>query len=100
MMAGGNPLSRLPENEVELETLVRKRTDELVQYLASIVESSDDAILSKGPQRHHHKLEQGRRAPFRLQFRRGARELMEAMIRHQLRGEIRFDWREEGLACK
>jgi hypothetical protein len=25
MMAGGNPLSRLPENEVELETLVRKR---------------------------------------------------------------------------
>jgi PAS domain-containing protein len=47
MMAGGNPLSRLPENEVELETLVRKRTDELAQYLASIVESSDDAILSK-----------------------------------------------------
>jgi PAS domain S-box-containing protein len=46
MTAEGSPLSRLPENEVELETLVRQRTDEIAQYLASIVESSDDAILS------------------------------------------------------
>jgi PAS domain S-box-containing protein len=47
MTAEGSPLSRLPESEVELETLVRQRTDEIAQYLASIVESSDDAILSK-----------------------------------------------------
>jgi hypothetical protein len=40
-------MTRLPENEVELETLVRDRTDEIVQYLAAIVHSSDDAIISK-----------------------------------------------------
>jgi PAS domain S-box-containing protein len=38
---------RLPENELELEMLVRERTEELNQYLAAIVQSSDDAIISK-----------------------------------------------------
>jgi PAS domain S-box-containing protein len=38
---------RLPEDEFELETLVRERTDEITQYLAAIVDSSDDAIISK-----------------------------------------------------
>ncbi len=37
---------RLPENEFELETLVRDRADEITQYLAGIVDSSDDAIIS------------------------------------------------------
>jgi PAS domain S-box-containing protein len=40
-------MTQLPEDELELETLVRERTDEIVQYLAAIVESSDDAIISK-----------------------------------------------------
>jgi PAS domain S-box-containing protein len=40
-------MTRLPENEFELETLVRDRTDEISQYLAAIVHSSDDAIISK-----------------------------------------------------
>src|SRR5262245_15052378 len=40
-------MTRLPENEGELENLVRERTDEIARYLASIVESSDDAIVSK-----------------------------------------------------
>jgi len=40
-------MTRLPENEFELETLVRNRTDEIAQYLAAIVHSSDDAIISK-----------------------------------------------------
>src|SRR5260370_18166953 len=39
-------MTRLPENEFELETLVRARTDEIAQYLAAIVDSSDDAIVS------------------------------------------------------
>jgi PAS domain S-box-containing protein len=39
-------MTRLPENEAELETLVRERTDEITQYLAAIVDSSDDAIVS------------------------------------------------------
>lgn len=39
-------MTRLPENESELETLVRDRTDEIAQYLAAIVNSSDDAIIS------------------------------------------------------
>jgi len=39
-------MTRLPENVSELETLVRERTDEITRYLASIVESSDDAIIS------------------------------------------------------
>jgi PAS domain S-box-containing protein len=38
---------RLPENELELEMLVRERTEELNQYLAAIVQSSEDAIISK-----------------------------------------------------
>jgi PAS domain S-box-containing protein len=38
---------RLPENELELEMLVRERTEELNQYLAAVVQSSDDAIISK-----------------------------------------------------
>jgi PAS domain S-box-containing protein len=40
-------MTRLPENEFELEALVRERTDEITQYLAAIVDSSDDAIISK-----------------------------------------------------
>jgi PAS domain S-box-containing protein len=40
-------MTRLPETELELETLVRQRTREMAGYLASIVESSDDAIVSK-----------------------------------------------------
>jgi PAS domain S-box-containing protein len=40
-------MTQLPENELELEMLVRERTDEIAQYLAAIVESSDDAIISK-----------------------------------------------------
>jgi PAS domain S-box-containing protein len=40
-------LIRLPENELELETFVRERTDEITQYLAAIVDFSDDAIISK-----------------------------------------------------
>jgi PAS domain S-box-containing protein len=40
-------MSRLPETELELETLVRERTDEMAQYLAAIVQCSDDAIISK-----------------------------------------------------
>ena len=40
-------MTRLPKNEVELETLVRDRTEEITQYLAAIVQSSDDAIISK-----------------------------------------------------
>jgi len=40
-------MTRLPETELELETLVRQRTDEITQYLAAIVQSSDDAIVSK-----------------------------------------------------
>jgi PAS domain S-box-containing protein len=39
-------MTRLPENEFELENLVRERTDEITQYLAAIVDSSDDAIIS------------------------------------------------------
>jgi PAS domain S-box-containing protein len=39
-------MTRLPENEFELDTLVRERTDEITQYLAAIVDSSDDAIIS------------------------------------------------------
>ena len=39
-------MTRLPENEFELESLVRERTDEITQYLAAIVDSSDDAIIS------------------------------------------------------
>jgi PAS domain S-box-containing protein len=39
-------MTRLPTNEFELETLVRARTDEIAQYLAAIVDSSDDAIVS------------------------------------------------------
>src|SRR4051812_20116063 len=40
-------MTRLPEDEFELETLVRERTGEITQYLAAIVDSSDDAIISK-----------------------------------------------------
>lgn len=40
-------MTQLPENELQLETLVRERTDEIAQYLAAIVQSSDDAIVSK-----------------------------------------------------
>jgi PAS domain S-box-containing protein len=40
-------MTRLPETEFELETLVRERTDEIKQYLAAIVQSCDDAIVSK-----------------------------------------------------
>ena len=40
-------MTRLPETEFELETMVRERTDEITQYLAAIVQSSDDAIVSK-----------------------------------------------------
>jgi PAS domain S-box-containing protein len=40
-------MTRLPENQLELEALVRERTDEIAQYLAAIVDSSDDAIISK-----------------------------------------------------
>jgi PAS domain S-box-containing protein len=39
-------MSELPQNEFELEMLVRRRADEAAQYLAAIVDSSDDAILS------------------------------------------------------
>src|SRR5262245_19273342 len=38
---------RLPENEQELEKLVRERTIDIARHLAAIVESSDDAIVSK-----------------------------------------------------
>ena len=44
---GVRAMTRLPENELELETLMRERTDEITQYLAAIVDSSDDAIISK-----------------------------------------------------
>ena len=44
---GVRAMTRLPENEFELEALVRERTDEITQYLAAIVDSSDDAIISK-----------------------------------------------------
>jgi two-component sensor histidine kinase len=37
------------------------------------------------------------RPPMRQGF--GAR-MMEGMIRGQLKGEMRFDWRPEGLACE
>jgi PAS domain S-box-containing protein len=40
-------MTRRAEDEFELETLVRERTDEITQYLAAIVDSSDDAIISK-----------------------------------------------------
>jgi len=40
-------MTRLPEDEFELETLVRERTAEITEYLAAIVDSSDDAIISK-----------------------------------------------------
>jgi PAS domain S-box-containing protein len=40
-------MTRLPESEHELEELVRERTGNIAQYLAAIVESSDDAIVSK-----------------------------------------------------
>jgi PAS domain S-box-containing protein len=40
-------MTRLPETELELETLVRERTDEIAQYLAAIVQYSDDAIIGK-----------------------------------------------------
>jgi PAS domain S-box-containing protein len=40
-------MTRLPENEHELENLVRERAGDIAQYLAAIVESSDDAIVSK-----------------------------------------------------
>ena len=40
-------MTRLPETELELETMVRERTDEIAQYLAAIVQHSDDAIISK-----------------------------------------------------
>lgn len=40
-------MTRLPESELELEALVRERTDEIAQYLAAIIQSSDDAIVSK-----------------------------------------------------
>jgi PAS domain S-box-containing protein len=39
-------MTRLPESEFDLEILVRERTDEIAQYLAAIVDSSDDAIIS------------------------------------------------------
>jgi PAS domain S-box-containing protein len=40
-------MSGLPKNEVELEMLVRERADEVADHLASIIDSSDDAIVSK-----------------------------------------------------
>ena len=42
------------------------------QQIASIVEFSDDAIISKDLEWHHHNLEQGRRANLRL-YGRGSR---------------------------
>jgi PAS domain S-box-containing protein len=44
---GVRGMIRLPETEHELEMLVRERTEDLNQYLAAIVQSSDDAIISK-----------------------------------------------------
>jgi PAS domain S-box-containing protein len=39
-------MTELPENEVQLRTLLSERSDEIAQYLAAIVDSSDDAIFS------------------------------------------------------
>jgi PAS domain S-box-containing protein len=47
-------------------------TEQRLRWLASIVESSDDAIVSKN-RRHYYKLEQGCRARLRLHSRRGHR---------------------------
>jgi PAS domain S-box-containing protein len=40
-------MTQLPENEIEMGILPSERIDEIAQYLAAIVDSSDDAILSK-----------------------------------------------------
>ena len=53
----------------------RKRAEEMGQRLAAIVESSDDAILSKDTQRHHHELEPGGRTALRLFGRRNDRQV-------------------------
>src|SRR6187549_2824411 len=37
----------LPSTEFNLESLLSERTDAITRYLAAIVESSDDAIVSK-----------------------------------------------------
>jgi PAS domain S-box-containing protein len=39
-------MAGLPETKVDGRTLVRQPTDDLAQYLAAIVDSSDDAIIS------------------------------------------------------
>ena len=64
---------RLPENELELEMLVRERTEELNQYLAAVVQSSDDAIISKDL--NGQDLEQRRGTSVRLHIRRGDRQI-------------------------
>ena len=44
----------------------RKQAEERTAKLAAIVESSDDAIISKRSERHHHDLEHQRAADLRL----------------------------------
>jgi hypothetical protein len=60
-------MTRLPENDFELEALVRERTDAITQYLAAIVEHSDDAIIGKD-------LNGTITSHFRLHVRRGGRQ--------------------------
>ena len=49
----------------------RKRAEEVKQRLASIVQFSDDAIISKNLQGHNRKLERRRRKDFRVHGKRG-----------------------------
>ena len=53
-----------------LDITEQSRAVQAREQLASIVELSGDAIVSKDPQRHHHQLEQRRRAAVRLRGRR------------------------------
>jgi hypothetical protein len=53
----------------------RKRAETTSSHLAAIIESSDDAIVSKRPARHHQELEHGGHTDVRLRPRRGDRPL-------------------------